>query len=180
MMVCWRIILFFSILMVSVVAEPMSLDSNTATLERVGGLMHFQGIPYSGIVLEHFESGVQESKTHWAEGKREGLYESWHSNGRINEQRLYIANRKEGEHRGWYSDGGLRFLLRFQEGAFHGRCEEWYPNGDKYSEFNYEFGKEIGPQKLWEPNGKIRANYVVKEGKRYGIIGSKQCVSVVE
>jgi antitoxin component YwqK of YwqJK toxin-antitoxin module len=43
---------------------------------------------------------------------------------------------------------------------------------------NYKNGQEEGTQKLWYDNGKIRANYVIKNGKRYGLLGTKNCINV--
>ena len=38
-------------------------------------------------------------------------------------------------------------------------------------------GYEEGSQKAWWQNGVIRANYVVKNGRRYGLIGLKLCMN---
>ena len=56
--------------------------------------------------------------------------------------------------------------------------EEWYRNGQKAKEFHFTNGKEEGSQKMWESNGKLRANFITKNGERYGLIGLKKCYSV--
>ena len=43
---------------------------------------------------------------------------------------------------------------------------------------NYYNGKEQGSQKVWYNNGKIKSNYVVKDGRRYGLLGTKNCTNV--
>ena len=59
-----------------------------------------------------------------------------------------------------------------------------YPANDAYhmdgymADFNYVDGKEEGSQKMWQINGKIRANYHVKNGERFGLIGLKKCYTV--
>ena len=47
----------------------------------------------------------------------------------------------------------------------------------KYREFTYAAGKEAGPPRMWYPDGSLRASYVVKDGRRYGLMGSKGCVT---
>jgi len=56
-----------------------------------------------------------------------------------------------------------------------GESAEWFSNGQIVRQFSYVDGKEEGPQKMWYEDGSIRANYVVKNGKRYGSIGAKGC-----
>ena len=41
--------------------------------------------------------------------------------------------------------------------------------------FHYIDGKEVGSQKLWQEDGRIKANYEVKNGERFGLIGLKKC-----
>jgi hypothetical protein len=36
----------------------------------------------------------------------------------------------------------------------------------------------VGQQRMWWPDGTLRANYVVRDGRRYGLLGAKGCVSV--
>jgi antitoxin component YwqK of YwqJK toxin-antitoxin module len=43
---------------------------------------------------------------------------------------------------------------------------------------HFKDGQEEGSQKLWYDNGKIRANYVIIKGKRYGLLGTKNCKNV--
>jgi antitoxin component YwqK of YwqJK toxin-antitoxin module len=47
----------------------------------------------------------------------------------------------------------------------------------KIKDFNYKKGYENGSQRMWWSDGKIRANYVIKNGKKYGLLGYKICVN---
>ena len=44
--------------------------------------------------------------------------------------------------------------------------------------FNYVNGYENGSQKLWFNNGEVKSNYVIKNNRRYGLLGTKNCVNV--
>jgi antitoxin component YwqK of YwqJK toxin-antitoxin module len=54
---------------------------------------------------------------------------------------------------------------------------DWFPDGTLYKQFRYEHGHESGAQRMWYVDGSVRANYVVRDGRRYGLIGAKGCVS---
>ena len=44
---------------------------------------------------------------------------------------------------------------------------------DKHKIFNYVNGYESGSQKLWFNNGEVKSNYVIKNNRRYGLLGLK-------
>ena len=85
--------------------------------------------------------------------------------------------KKIGKHIGYWENGQPQFEFYFEDGEHHGVAKEWYQNGQTYRTFHYEHGYEQGSQKMWWENGIIRANYVVKNGRRYGLIGLKLCMN---
>jgi antitoxin component YwqK of YwqJK toxin-antitoxin module len=68
-----------------------------------------------------------------------------------------------------------RFVYDFSQGEHHGKAEEWHPNGKPYRIFHYKAGYEDGLQQMWWEDGTLRANYAVRHGRRYGLIGLKLC-----
>ena len=155
----------------------LSLIEGTEDLERKRGLMVYKNELFSGYTYELYSSKSIKSKTHWVNGKRHGKQISWFENGKIKEVRYYKNNRKDGHHQGWFADGTPRFEYNFIDSQYHGSFKEWYPNGSIAAEHHYDMGKESGSQKVYEANGQIRANYVVKDGYRYGLVGSKNCIT---
>ena len=53
-------------------------------------------------------------------------------------------------------------------------------NGKLIEELNYLYGYENGSQKVWYLNGKIKSNYVIKNSRRFGLLGTKNCVNTSE
>ena len=47
--------------------------------------------------------------------------------------------------------------------------------GNYIKDFNFKNGKEEGTQKMWFSNGQLKANYIMKDGRRFGILGVKLC-----
>ncbi|WP_282072950.1 hypothetical protein [Polaribacter atrinae] len=66
------------------------------------------------------------------------------------------------------------------KGVYDGSVKDWHYNGQLAKHFNFVDGKETGSQKMWNANGKIRANFYTVNGDRHGLIGLKNCVSVLK
>lgn len=143
------------------------------------GVLFYKKEPYSGIVNSFYKTGELKAKSVYFKGKRNGFYNGWYENGDVFFERFYKNGFKYGEHKGWYKNGQLSFVYYFNElGEYNGEIKEWYENGQLLRAFNYVKGREEGNQKMWQPNGKIRANYVTKNGERFGLIGLKKCYTI--
>ena len=155
----------------------LSLTLGEEGLERKRGLMFYQNQLFTGYTYELHDNGNTKLKYRWINGKRQGKQISWYDNGQIKEIRFYKNNKKDGHHQGWFANGTPRFEYHFIDGQYHGSYREWYPDGTIAAEHNYEMGQEAGTQKVYELGGQIRANYFVKDGYRYGLVGSKNCIT---
>ena len=51
----------------------------------------------------------------------------------------------------------------------------WFADGRPYRVFHFLRGQEQGEQRMWYADGTPRAAYVVRDGRRYGVLGSKGC-----
>lgn len=89
--------------------------------------------------------------------------------------RTYRDGKEEGMHRGWWPNGARKFEYHYHNGLAEGAQREWFDDGSPYTEFNYSKGHEAGLQRMWTSYGKLRANYIVKDGRRYGLIGAMGC-----
>jgi antitoxin component YwqK of YwqJK toxin-antitoxin module len=131
--------------------------------------------PFTGTVSELEEDGDTILIDSWRQGVQHGRFKQWYMDGQPAEERNYENGQKTGTHRGWYPDGKPRFVYEFSQGEHHGKAEEWYPNGKPYRIFHYKAGYEDGLQQMWWEDGTLRANYAVRNGRRYGLIGLKLC-----
>ncbi len=168
----------------SITVKPFvipSIEKNISDVrfELINGVLLFNKTPYSGILNEYYKGVKLKSKSQYFEGKREGYYKGWYVNGNKWFERTYKKGIKIGTHLGWYINKRKMFEYHFNmKGAYHGTVKEWYKNKQLLKVFNYVEGKEDGSQKMWKENGKIKANFVVKNGERFGLIGLKKCYSV--
>jgi len=83
--------------------------------------------------------------------------------------------KKEGRHRAWWPDGKPQFDFQVHLDAYEGELKEWNAKGLLIRQFHYENGQEVGSQRLWWDDSTVRANYQIRNGKKYGLIGIKLC-----
>ena len=91
---------------------------------------------------------------------------------------MYSRGKKNGKQISYWENGNKRFEFDAKNDSYEGVLQEWDVYGKLYHLGNFVNGQEEGTQKLWYPNGKIKANYVVRDGKRYGLLGTKNCMNV--
>ena len=141
------------------------------------GILYYAQIPFSGFVIESYSSKKLAFKNGYWNGKLEGIQEKWFSDGTKMEIRFYHANQKIGRHTGWWENKKIRFEYFIENDIPIKMHREWYPNGQLYSLSNYNVkGQPEGTQQMWFETGQIKANYVIKDGRRFGFLGAKGCM----
>ena len=78
---------------------------------------------------------------------------------------------------GWWPAGNMKFSDTAVDDKFEGEVKEWNSAGLLYKDFHYKNGNEEGSERLWWDNGTVRANYVIRNGKKYGMIGVMLCAN---
>ena len=152
--------------------------ANESFLEIKHGVLHYKGNPFTGELVAYFDAqkSIPKLSCAYVKGHKDGAEKIWHSNGVLSSERKYSNNVKVGIHKAWWSSGKKKFEYIFNDfGEYSGVLKEWFENGNLYREFHYSKGKEEGSQKMWKINGDIRANYVVRNGEIFGLIGMKKC-----
>lgn len=143
------------------------------------GVLLYKNLPLTGKLTKVDRSSGLNFESEYTKGKKNGEETVKYKNGNLYEKRYYKSGTKIGLHKGWWENGQQKFEYYFNNGGeYNGSVKEWYSNGQLFKFFNYSNGKEIGSQKMWQSNGKIRANYVAKDGERFGLIGLKKCYTV--
>jgi antitoxin component YwqK of YwqJK toxin-antitoxin module len=147
-------------------------------LRLSNGVLFYAERPFSGVVASNYANGQAKAKTEYHRGLQHGASWMWYEDGSLLWQREYRNGKKHGEHKGWWPNGAKKFVYHFINGEHEGEASEWYVNGRLAQRNHYERGQELGLQQAWRENGKLYANYVAKNGKRYGLINSRLCYTV--
>ncbi|GAB4031243.1 toxin-antitoxin system YwqK family antitoxin [Spirosoma gilvum] len=162
-------------------SEPITyIDANKAQIQAREGISYSLNQPITGILFSTDAHGDTLFKVPFLDGKEHGIAKLFYANHRLREERLFVRGRKEGVHRGWYENGKLMFEYHFLNDMFEGSYKEWFPNGKLFRNMNYEKGQESGVQQSWSTTGKIKTNYIIKDDRRYGLLGTKNCKNVAD
>ncbi|MBD0403934.1 toxin-antitoxin system YwqK family antitoxin [Flammeovirga sp. EKP202] len=143
------------------------------------GIFYVNGKRFSGMIYWTYPNGTDTLRVRrYHDGEKEGKWVKYYPNNILEEVRYYKEGKKEGEQIGYYPNGKIRFITNFQNDLYEGNAKAWTGSGRLIRNQNYHIGKEEGVQQVWYDNGKIKANYVIKEGRRFGLLGTKNCINV--
>lgn len=158
---------------------PVYINSVNRNLKMDNGILFLNNRLFSGIVYTLFSSGKDTAETAgFLEGKENGFRKRYYPNGQLKEVREFENGFKVGTYRAWWDNGRKKLEYNFANDEYEGTCREWNYEGGLVKEMNYKHGYEDGPQKMLYDNGKVRANYIMVNGRRYGLLGTKNCVNV--
>jgi hypothetical protein len=96
-------------------------------------------------------------------------------NGQTRRISHYRGDKLDGESRGWFASGARQFVYVYRSGLSEGEQRQWFPTGQIFTLFHHRAGHEDGQQQMWNADGTIRSNYVIKDGRRFGLLGAMGC-----
>ncbi len=133
---------------------------------------------YSGFLFELYPNQDTILVEGFINGRLSGICKKWYPNKQIMESRFYFDGKKNGKQLTYWENGNKRVEFIAKNDGYEGELKEWTWDGKLTHLAHFKEGQEEGAQKLWYDNGKIRANYVIIKGKRYGLLGTKNCKNV--
>ncbi|TGN03410.1 toxin-antitoxin system YwqK family antitoxin [Leptospira dzoumogneensis] len=160
-----------------VACDPARVASTDPSITRNGRIVFYRGEKFYGLLESKSEELGVFRVTSYKNGLPDGIEKDVHSNGQVLAEREFSAGKKIGTHLGWFPDGKKRFHNEYLEGQFHGSQWEWRNSGSLYSYAKFDHGKVIG-KKMWRENGQIYMNFVIYQGRAYGMTGGKLCSQV--
>ncbi|GAB4031239.1 toxin-antitoxin system YwqK family antitoxin [Spirosoma gilvum] len=150
-------------------------------LSKQNGLAVANNHPFTGIVYTLSENEKDTVEVvGFLNGKEHGEWKRFYGAGKLAEKRFFNNGQKTGDYLAWWPNGTKKLAYHFENGEYNGVCREWSQSGLLLKEMTYTNGYEEGPQKQFYENGKIKANYVMISGKRYGLLGTKNCVNTTD
>ncbi len=166
---------------IPVAKEPVikKVKATDPLLISTNGIMYFADKPFSGTVYSLFnDTGDTVFTASFAEGKEDGTWKKWFAPGKVSEVREFANGKKVGVYKAFWENGNKKLLYQFADDEYNGACFEWNSNGMLTREMTYVKGHEEGVQRMFYDNGKVRSNYVMVNGRRFGLLGTKNCVNV--
>jgi antitoxin component YwqK of YwqJK toxin-antitoxin module len=141
-------------------------------------VVYLNKVKFSGFLFELYPNQDTISSEGFINGQLSGICRKWYPNKQLMEERFYANGKKNGRQAAYWENGNKRFEFFTKNDGYEGELSEWTFDGKLTHLANFKDGQEEGSQKLWYDNGKIRANYVIIKGKRYGLLGTKNCKNV--
>ncbi|WP_035672469.1 toxin-antitoxin system YwqK family antitoxin [Flavobacterium sp. 83] len=157
--------------------KTYSLKSSTE-ITVLNDVVYLNKEKYSGFLFELYPNQDTISSEGFINGQLSGICKKWYPNKKLLEVRIYAGGKKNGKQVAFWENGNKRFEFMAENDAYEGELSEWTFDGKLTHLAHFKDGQEDGSQKLWYDNGKIRANYVIVKGKRYGLLGTKNCKNV--
>lgn len=154
-----------------------SVDNPQISFENAG--VFYQGKPFSGTLFR-LDSQTQDTLKieSYLKGNRHGKWIQYFPGHVLKEFRTFDRGKKIGAFVQYFPTGKKQQAYHFQNDEYQGLASEWNERGVLIREMHYVAGHEEGSQKLFYDNGQIRANYIMKDGRRFGLLGTKNCVNV--
>ena len=131
-------------------------EINSEQLQQRGDELYYavnKERPYSGKVVEFYESGQKRTERTFRNGKLHGLSTEWDSDGQKQHEIIYKDGQQTGPYRTWYDNGQQEKEGAYKDGKEDGRWVFWYANGQKQKEGDYKDGKRKGQWNFWTQNG---------------------------
>lgn len=146
-------------------------------LKLVRDTMFLDGSYYTGFYVGFHPSGDTAFIRGFFNGLPEGRQVAWSEQGVPVSSTFYINGKKEGLQQTWWPDKTPQLRYWTSDNEYEGEFLEWNTAGVLIKQFNYQKGQESGHQRLWWDNGTVRANYVIRNGRKYGLLGLKLCAN---
>lgn len=162
----------------SVSKENLVVSNLSKELTLKSNILFFNNSKLNGVVYELYENRDTLSTKSIVNGLQDGVSKKWYPNRQLMEIRDYEKGEKNGKQIAYFENGKKKFEFVSVNDIYEGELKEWNIEGNLIHLATYKNGHEEGKQKMWYDNGKIRANYVIKNGKRYGLLGTKNCINV--
>lgn len=156
------------------------LNFSTEGFESRGDTLLLRGQKFSGYVYQLHGPKDTAFLFSYLDGLQEGLQKKWYENKTLMEVREYQQGRKNGRQTTYWDNGKPKFTFVAFDDANEGEMKEWDYEGKLSHLGHYKNGQEEGEQKMWYNNGKIRSNYIIRNGRRYGLLGTKNCINVTD
>jgi antitoxin component YwqK of YwqJK toxin-antitoxin module len=156
-----------------------AINSTDINLKLQNGVAYFGDKLFTGNIFSLYPGSADTAEIKgYKEGLEHGVWKKFYEHGLLKEKREFTNGKKTGEYFTWWENGKEQMHYIIKNDEYDGTCREWNRAGLLVKEMNYKKGHEEGAQRWWYDNGKIKANYVITDGRRYGLLGTKNCINV--
>ncbi|HVZ24683.1 MAG TPA: hypothetical protein VG842_01425, partial [Sediminibacterium sp.] len=158
-------------------SREIAVEATDTGLSLVNGLYWYHGAPLDGKRILRYADGRIRAVEHYAAGREEGPWQGWYPDGHLAYRRYFHAGEKDREACGWWPNGQLQYVYHYRMGIYEGAFQEWYQSGHPLKSIIYLHG-QAQSGKGWRDNGKPYMNFVIRDGRIYGLMNANLCYSL--
>ena len=139
-------------------AKEEAIEISTLTKEFMYGMMWLyvddDNETYTGWVKDTHPNKNLKSLGYLKNGQKQGLWISWHKNGRINTKSGWNRDYHQGVFECWHPNGKKSVIGQTYDGEMNGEWKAFYNDGKKYYLSFHDLGKVIS-KTVWKKNGQL-------------------------
>lgn len=109
----------------------------------------------NGVVESYHRNGNLEERASYKKGKLHGLLEAWYENGQLQHRCSCKDGYIDGLAEWWHINGQMSKQAHYKDGILNGLSEEWYENGQLQHRCSYKDGEADGLVEWWHENGQL-------------------------
>lgn len=158
----YLIIIFFILLFVPSCKTPTEYNPKLKRGENYTFTSE-ENEPITGTIVIKDSIGKIRIDGSLKEGKIDGKWQEFFSNGQLKHDRNYIDDKFQGINKEYYKNGQLKWVGKYERGEKMGLHKNWYENGKTKSEIYYINGKIEGLWRQWDQNGVLISGISVAE-----------------
>ncbi|MEJ5992955.1 hypothetical protein WG904_00900 [Pedobacter sp. Du54] len=157
----------------------IKLNGTDLNFTSQNGIIFYKQNPYTGFIFRLFPNQTDTAMINgYLNGREHGTWKKFYPNKTLQEIRVYRNGKKVEKLNAYWENGTKKLAYSFNNDEYEGLCQEWNREGLLIKSMHYSKGYEEGEQKMFFDDGKIRSNYVMVNGRRYGLLGTKNCINV--
>lgn len=123
------------------------------------------GLPFTGVVTDHYSGGELKSHSVVSNGLLEGVSEGWYTNGQKQVTEHFVAGVSHGLRTKWYPNGVKQSEVTIINGELHGTFQRWHENGQLSEQVEMSHGQPAGLSLAYHPSGALKARVKLEGGK---------------
>lgn len=122
--------LYFTVICLFINTLAIAQNTDVSKLREVDSLYYINGKLYTGKVYAKHDNGNIGMVGEVKNGRREGTWTFYYSNGKKKRETRYINNKREGLTYYWYENGQLAKEIMYRDDCNIDQ-KLWYENGKK-------------------------------------------------
>ena len=119
-----------------------------------------------GLWISYYSDGKKKSEITYRHGEKYGKAKTYFENGNIAEEGVWLIDKWVNKYKAYYRNGKLSYVWNYNEyGTRSGYQQYFYENGNIKIEGEWSDGKEQGVIREYYPDGSLKSEKFFNEGK---------------